>query len=842
MRYRHRSITAAAVLAATLTIGGTAAAATPPQPGPDPNGPTLTPIGFTVTPAGQQTDLGDLPLGEALSPDGSHLVVSNDGQGVQSLQLIDTSTGKVSQTLDYPDPAALYTGLAFSPDGHTVYASGGGNNIVRSYGVGDHGLAANGSFSLPTSTPKGAKVNPFPAGIAVTPDGGRLVVADQQADAVSVIDVGTSAVHTIAAGHRPYGVAVSKDGRTAYVTSQGGNDVAVVDVSGATPVAQRSIQVGTHPNKIIASADGSTLYVANGDSDEVSVIDTASDKVTRTINLAPYPDAPVGSNPDALALSMDGHTLYVANAGNNDVAVVDTGSGSVTGLIPTGWYPTSIVMHGDQMLVTNAKGLGAGPNNGPGHPDPYSTFRAADQYSGSMMVGTLSSIATPDQAHLQTYTQQVRTNDGFADGASVRGGDQGMSIIPRHPGEQTPIKHVIFVVRENRTYDQEFGSLGKGNGDPTLDLFGDESAPNSRNLEKTFGDFDNFYADAEVSAQGWNWTVAANSNNYAEQVWPGNYSDRGAPYPSESSDPAIAPNRDPAKAYIWDRLAENHVSFRNYGFYVDTQSNGTSKATDPLLEAHTDRHFRGFDLDCPDSSGSFPAVASAKCGNPRFTEWKKEFDNYAAKGNLPAVELLRLPNDHNAGTKTNSPTPRAYIADNDWALGQVVDTVSHSKYWASTAIFVTEDDAQDAPDHVDAHRTLAEVISPYSQTGKVDSTFYSTASMLRTMELILGLQPLTQFDAYATPMLAAFSSTPNLTPYTAVRPRQNMKETNPVNAPDAAISNAQPLTKEDQIDEQTFNEAIWHSVKGADSVMPAPQHHVFPAPPPGAKDDDGDDN
>ena len=372
----------------------------------------------------------------------------------------------VTQTLDYPDPAALYTGLAFSPDGHTLYASGGGNNLVRSYGVGDHGLAANGSFALPTSTPKGAKVNPFPAGIAVTPDGGRLVVADQQADAVSVIDVGTSAVHTIAAGHRPYGVALSKDGHTAYVTSQGGNDVAVVDVSGAQPVAQRSIQVGTHPNKIIASADGSTLYVANGDSDEVSVIDTASDKVTRTINLAPYPDAPVGSNPDALALSMDGHTLYVANAGNNDVAVVDTGSGSVTGLIPTGWYPTSIVMHGDQMLVTNAKGLGAGPNNGPGHPDPYSTFRAADQYSGSMMVGTLSTIGTPPPGQLQTYTQQVRTNDGFADGASVRGGDQGMSIIPRHPGEQTPIKHVIFVVRENRTYDQEFGSLGKGNGDP----------------------------------------------------------------------------------------------------------------------------------------------------------------------------------------------------------------------------------------------------------------------------------------------------------------------------------------------------------------------------------------
>jgi len=259
MRCGHRSITAAAVLAVTLTIGGTAAAATPPQPGPNPNGPTLTPIGFTVTPAGQQTDLGDLPLGEALSPDGSHLVVSNDGQGVQSLQLIDTSTGDVSQTVDSPDPAALYTGLAFSPDGHTVYASGGGNNIVRSYGVGDHGLAANGSFSLPTSTPKGAKVNPFPAGIAVTPDGGRLVVADQQADAVSVIDVGTSAVHTIAAGHRPYGVALSKDGRTAYVTSQGGNDVAVVDVSSPSdPSCDSSSKRPPSESRSGSSAGGSS--------------------------------------------------------------------------------------------------------------------------------------------------------------------------------------------------------------------------------------------------------------------------------------------------------------------------------------------------------------------------------------------------------------------------------------------------------------------------------------------------------------------------------------------------------------------------------------------------------
>ncbi|MGH3671819.1 MAG: alkaline phosphatase family protein [Pseudonocardiaceae bacterium] len=397
------------------------------------------------------------------------------------------------------------------------------------------------------------------------------------------------------------------------------------------------------------------------------------------------------------------------------------------------------------------------------------------------------------------------------------------------PGSAARSQHVIYVVKENWTYDQVFGSLGKGNGDPALNLFGPESAPNARALESSYVTLDNFYADAEVSAQGWNWTVAANSNPYSEQVWPGNYSGRGAPYPSESNDPATAPNRDPAQAYIWDRLAAANISFRNYGFYVDTQPNGSSKATDPVLDAKTDPAFRGFDLACPDSPNSF-TPRKANCGPPRLAEWKREFDGYVQGNNLPTVELLRLPNDHNAGTKLGAPTPRAYVADNDWALGQVVDAVSHSKYWASTAIFVTEDDAQDGPDHVDAHRTIAEVISPYTKTGRVDSTFYSTASMLRTIELIVGLRPLTQFDAYATPMLAVFTNKPNLTAYTVSKPSQDLQEVNPVHAPFAAQSEGQDLTREDQINMQQFNQAIWASVKGADTPMPAPRHNVFPAP------------
>lgn len=841
-RNKHRlRITMGIVLAATLGMAGTALAVGITHAGPAPDGTGVTPIGYTVTPAGQQTNLGDLPLGAVSSPDGRWLVVSNDGQGAQSLQVIDTTTGKVTQTLPYPAPKALFVGLAFTPDGKTLYASGGGNNVIRRYAVDNGTLTESTPIPLPTTNPAGAKINPLPAGIALTPDGQRLLVADQQADALSVVDLATGVVHTTAAGHHPYSVFASADGHSAFVTNQGDDTVSVLDLTGPEPAQQKAITVGTHPNKAVASADGSTLYVANGDSDEISVIDTATAAVTRTISLAPYPGAQVGSNPDALALSSDERTLYVANAGNNDVAVVDLASGHVTGLIPTAWYPTALVATDRELFITNGKGLGAGPNNGPGRPNPYDPKTPTpDQYAGSMMVGTLSTVPIPvDNSQLARWTEQVANNDGFQSQGDISAEGPGAAIVPGGAGQRSPIQHVIYVVKENRTYDQEFGSLGKGNGDPTLNLFGQESVPNARTLENDYVTLDNFYADAEVSAQGWNWSVAANSNPYSEQVWPGNYSGRGAPYPSESSDPATAPNRDPAQAYIWDRLAAAKTSFRNYGFYVNTQPDGSSKGTDPVLDANTDHAFRGFDLACPDSPDSF-TPRKANCGPPRFAEWKNEFDNYVKNNNLPTVELLRLPNDHNSGTTTGAPTPRAYTADNDWALGQVVDAVSHSPYWASTAIFITEDDAQNGPDHVDAHRTVAEVISPYTHTGRVDSTFYSTASMLRTIELIVGLHPLTQFDAYATPMLAAFTNKPDLTPYTAQKPSQDLQEVNPVTAPLAAQSAQQDLTKEDQINMSLFNQATWASVKGADVPMPAPRHTVFPAPVADQASTDGD--
>ncbi|MGZ4489891.1 MAG: alkaline phosphatase family protein [Nocardioidaceae bacterium] len=813
---RHSRLAAGVGALALVVAGGAATAAQlTTHAGPSGDGTAVTPVGFRVTPAGSQTTLGDLPLNTALSPDGKTMLVSNDGQGTQSLQVVDTSTSKVVQTLDYASPQSLFVGLAFSPDGTKAYAAGGGQQVIHTYDVKDGRLTETAPITLPKTNPAGAAVNMFPAGLSTTADGKQLVVADHLADAASVVDTATGTAQTVAVGHTPYTAVVAKGGDKAYVTNQGADTVSVLDLGGAIPTVSKTVKVGTHPNTAVLSKDGSRLFVANGDSDDISVLDTSTDTVVKTISLAPYDGAKVGSNPLGLSLSPDGSSLYVSNSGNNDVAVLDAATGAVRGTIPTAWYPTGVVATKDKLLVANAKGLGAGPNDGPGHPDPTSpTPTSPDQYSGSMMKGTLSTVPLPlSGSRLASYTQTVRSNDGFDRPAS---GSDGAPAI----------KHVIYVVQENRTYDQVFGSLGKGNGDPSLNLFGQDSAPNQRALERRFVTLDNFYANAEVSAQGWNWSVAANSNPYAEALWPSNYSGRGGSYPSETNDPAIAPNKAGQDSYIWQRLDQAGISYRNYGFYVKDDNT----AYDPALDAHTDHGFHGFDLNCPDNPDTF-TPRSTSCGTPRFTEWKKEFDGYVAHDNLPDVEFLRLPNDHTSATKPGMPTPQAYVADNDLALGRLVDTVSHSKYWKNTAIFVTEDDAQNGPDHVDAHRTISQVISPYTQHGKVDSTFYSTASMLRTVENIVGVAPLTQFDTFATPMMAAFGRDANLDSYRAVTPKDAGDATNGKNAPMARQSAAQRLDKEDQINERSFNEAIWKSVKGRDATMPAPRHSLWGSVP-----------
>ena len=813
----RRSLLAGGVALAVLVGGGAAWAASQAMaPGPRPDGTAATSYGWMVTPAGRQVPLGDKPFGSAMSPDGKTVLVSNDGQYRQSLSVIDTASGKVRQSLYYDSPEALFVGLAFSPDGRHAYASAGGNNKIRSYDVTPQGKLAEGaSIPLPTTNPAGITVNHFPAGLTVSADGTKLWVANSLSDSASVIDLAARTVKVIAAGSNPYAVALAPDGNTAYVSDWGGSDLTVIDTTTGTP--KGTITVGEHPSALKVNAARRELYVADTDSDQVSVVNLASRKLSRTIDLAPYKKAPVGSNPNALALSPAGDTLYVANAGASAVDVITLGglagtTDKIAGRIPTGWYPTGVEVarDGKSIFVANAKGLGAGPN--PGGPNPYtdSTRRPSDefasQYVGSMIKGTLSVIGTPDEATLGRYTRQVAANDHYVD-LGNRAPAASSTVVPRRAGDPSPIKHVIYVIKENRTYDQVLGSLGKGNGDPSLNLFDDTSAPNIRALARKFVTLDNFYAASEVSADGWSWSTAGTANTYTQKTWEANYADRGGrnhPYQYEGETFATAPGRVKTMSYLWDSLSAAAVTYRNFGYW--RTGFGPVKPTAPNLAANTDLTYPGYDLTITDQS--------------RMDAYAKAFKQFEATGAMPTMQFVRLPSDHTRGTTPGAPTPKAMIADNDLAVGRLVDQVSHSKFWKDTAIFVVEDDAQAGPDHVDGHRTEALVVSPYTQSAKVDSTFYSTVSMLRTMELITGVPPLTQFDASAIPMLNAFTNKPNQAPFKALIPAQSLTETNSTSAPMAAQSSEMNFGDADLNNPNTLNSAIWQSVRGANSPLP----------------------
>lgn len=812
LAFWHRSAITGSLAVSLVTILTTTALPQVLTAGPKTDGTTVNTHGWRLTPAGKQIELGDRPYGMTISPDGQTLLVSNNGQSTQSLMVIDRPSNTVHQTITYESPEALFLGVVYSPDGKRVFASAGGNNKIRVYEVNNQQLTEGESIPLPTSGDGGRFFNRYPAGLTISADGKTLYVANELDDSMAIIDVTSHQVILTPVGHNPYTVVLSKDGKLAYVSNWGEQSVSVVDTS--TRTTRQTIKVGTHPSAMTLNPQRNELYVANSDSDTVSIIDTTTNAVTRTINLAPYPGAKEGGSPNALTVAPDGNTLYVANAENNDIAVVrlasTQGEDKVAGMIPTAWYPAAIAIAPDsqELYVANAKGLGAGPN--PKGPNPLTQDQQPtppDQYVGSMIKGTLSIIGVPDQGQLAQYTQQVVENNGFDERDQVRvQGQPTTQVIPRRAGEPSPIKHVIYVIKENRTYDQVFGDLPGGNGDPSLVLFGDESAPNQRELARRFVLLDNFYADAEVSADGWNWSTAALANTYVQKNWPANYSGRNHPYDFEGGNLATAPDTDPTKAYLWDSLEQAGIPYHNYGFWV---FNGKVADTEPELANNTNLAYPGYDLSIKDQV--------------RADVFLKDFQEYEAKDKLPTAMLVRLPNDHTAGTRPEFPTPRAMVADNDLALGRIVEAVSKSKFWQNTAIFVVEDDAQNGPDHVDAHRTIALVISPYTQTGKVDSTFYSTSSMLRTMELIVGIPPLTQFDAAATPMLNSFTDQPNPATYTAITPKQPLDQLNTASAPMAAESQAMDLSHEDRAPEQKLNQAIWKSVKGADSQMPMPK-------------------
>ncbi|GAC1394563.1 MAG: alkaline phosphatase family protein [Ktedonobacteraceae bacterium] len=863
-KHRRASIIGIIFVIAATVLPSTILAATRiaqyDQPGTKGNTTRLV-NNWTITPAGTQTLLGDLPLNSVLSPDGRFLLVSNDGAGIQSLQIVATATNRVVQTIPYTVPNGVFVGLAYSPDGAHVYAASGGSDVVHTFDVlSDGTLATAGDITIGTTTD-----NPFPTGLSISPDGSTLYVANNLTNNVAIVSTATRTVTgTVAIGTYPYTTLVSGDGKTVYATNWGDSTVSVIDAS--SKKVTTTIPVGKHPAAMAFGPKG-ILFVADANSDAISVVDTNSNQTIRMISVSLFNGAPLSSSPEGLAVDKDNKYLYVVNAGNNDVVVValngDKGPEKVLGQIPTAWYPTSVsIGKNGNLYVTNAKGRGAGPNDKKYSPNPIRknppivdgitgyndgycncTF---DQYTGSMIVGTLSTIPAPGKGLLELYSDQVKRNDHVGD-TSVLQRDAG-NPIPL-PGGVSPIKHIIYIVKENRTYDQVFGDLPVGNGDPSLTLFPRDNTPNLHALAEKFGTFDNFYADAEVSADGHNWINSANASDYNEKMWPQDYSPgagRNRGYDFEGSSNINLS----AGGYLWDSSSQAHITYRDYGEFYQFDANypaskgklipasqadtcpgpvatsysgitiptgqvlcflpmNVSASVTPKLVGHYDSRFRTFDTRYREAD--------------RITEWQREYNQFIANNDLPQLEILRLPNDHTSGTTPNRLTPQAAVAENDLAVGKVVDIVSHSKYWASTAIVITEDDAQNGPDHVDAHRTEALVVSPYTQrsTSFVDHTLYDTAAMVRTVELVLGLRPLSQYDNAATPMWRDFHKNADTTTYTALPEKFGPDQINTAASYGAQQSAAMNFNVADiSSQDQPLNQILWHAIKGANSVYP----------------------
>jgi hypothetical protein len=523
----------------------------------------------------------------------------------------------------------------------------------------------------------------------------------------------------------------------------------------------------------------------------------------------------------------------VANADNNTVAVADVrrpGESRAVGFIPTGWYPTGVAFDasGDNVLVLSGKGLSPAAN--PRGPQPVAVSDDA-QYIGGLLNGALSVLPRPDASALARMTERVYSLSATSTGGRVSPAPRPEgSPIPDAAGAPSPIRHVFYVIRENRTYDQVLGDLPKGNGDPHLTLFGEDVTPNAHALASEFLLFDNFYVDSEVSHDGHSYSTAAYATDANEKLWPTSYGGRGGLYLAEGQYRLRNPYGNvtaPSRGYIWDFADRAGVSVRSYGEFATWDRRGAPvRATVPGLEGKVHPSFAPFDLDVPD--------------NERVDTWLEEFRRFEKDGGLPRLNIFHLGGDHTVGTRPGGLTPRAMVAENDVALGRLVEAISRSRFWPESAIFVLEDDAQNGPDHVDAHRSVLLVASPWARRGVVDSTLYTTSGVLRTMELLLGLPPMSQYDAAATPLFAAFAARPDPAPY-AVRPaRADIHERNREDAPGAQASLHMRLEKADLAPELELNEILWKSVRGRDAVMPPPIRAAFVRPVEDG-DEDGDD-
>ena len=772
--------------------------------------------GWSLTSVGKSFSLGDLPLNIALSSSKKYMAVTNNGHGVQTIQLIDVKNEKVISSVVIP---VAWYGLKFTANEKNLYASGGDDNRILQYAIINNRLVLKDSIVLGKKWPE--KISP--SGIDIDDLKQKLYVVTRENNSLYIIDLKTKNIakqYSLPA--EAYSCLLSPDKKKLYISCWGCDKVLVFDI-GKENIAGE-IPVGDNPNEMCLSKKGNYLFVTNANDNSVSVINVEKSKVIETLNAALFPNAPAGSTCNAVALSKDERTLYIANADNNCLAVFDIsqpGFSKSKGFIPVGWYPTNVKVVDKKIFVSNGKGFSSMAN--PFGPNPtkqegellwHGSKSSKESYIGDLFKGTMSIINEPTEKQLAIYSQAVYHNTPYNKDKETNSTGEAGNPIPMKIGDKSPIKHVFYIIKENRTYDQVLGDVKEGNGDPSLVLFGEKYTPNQHKLAKEFVLLDNFYVDGEVSADGHSWSLGSYATDYLEKHWPTSYSDRGGDYDAEGTR-GIANN----KVFIWDQCKKNGITYRTYGEFADDY-----KANLPVLEKHFCPYFTSWNQKVRDTA--------------RFNQWKREFDSLLAVNAVPQFNSIRFINDHTEGLKKGRPTPFAHVADNDWAVGLFVEYLSKSPIWKESAVFIVEDDAQNGPDHVDAHRTTAYVAGGFVKRGFVDHTMYSTTSMLRTMELILGIPPMTQYDAAAEPMWRCFSSSLNLTAFTSVRPKIDITEKNIAINEWQRRSEKFDLSKEDAIPDMEFNMVLWYGIKGDAMPMPAPKRAAFLKVRADKKDDD----
>ena len=780
--------------------------------------------GWGLTPAGEHVRISDLPLKMIVSPDKKFLLAVSGGFNDTGLSVLDIATKKRTQFFPLPE---VWNGLAFSADGKRIFVGGGdsGQIFQFSYSAGKVACIATNKLAADAELV-------FLAGITVHPKTGKVYVCNEANHEIWVLNPQTLLREaTIAVGEHPHSCIFGADQRHLYVSNWGGRSVSVADTQKNRRL--RDIAVGIRPNDLALSKDGRLFVACSGDN-TVHVIQTQAmedsgedasptkrlpENTREIISTSLYPQSPEGSTPDAVAVSPDGKTLFVANADNNSVLVVDISNSlfedaqrngeSVSianGFIPVGWYPSALCVSPDSqtLFVGNGKGLASRANFPATDPalvkKKNRNNSPAFDYIPRTLEGSVSFIARPDAAQMVAYTDQVRRNSPYTPEALHRAPIRSAGVIPDQVGQPCPIKHVLYIIKENRTYDQVFGDMTNavglhiGNGDPSATLYGERVTPNHHQLARDYVLLDNLYCNSEVSVDGHSWCDAAMATDFNQRSWIISYSKHGKL-------PGNAEMETPSAGYLWDLCKRHGVSFKTYG----------------------------------EGSRKVPSINRGRWSGARDMDkvkwWVEDLQAAEKTGELPQFMIMSLGEDHTKGTTPDAFTPDASVASNDLGLGRIVEAASKSKFWNEMAIFVIEDDAQNGPDHVDAHRTVGLVISPYCKRGAVDSTMYSTASMVRTIELILGLPPLTQYDAGATPMFNCFNSNTEIAAYHSINPSVNLTARNTEKSPGAKESAKMNFREYDRAPEDALNRILWAEAKGTNAPYPTPIHRaVFTSP------------